>query len=514
MSNDSNEFQDILRSVIDENGAELLKDPYKMNAFLLDLAYEYGKYRKLITIVLQEDVGDIIFQARNKDSETKEQSLKKCLQRLKSETWLTESAMILAVNLLAKAVDLGCELPEYKEPESQKAAVPVPQPSPSVLSLVRSKPKSNVSVKVAANAEKSIIKGDISDVCGDITPYLTGVTSIGYKAFIGNFMLKRVIIPECVKTIMGKAFSWCVNLEEVRIPSRIEKIGERAFEKCYNLRQISIENSPKYVVTNGMLVDKEKKRVMRAMNADSNINMTIPRGIKSIAPYAFECSPANTVYIPSTIERINSNAFYDCYCLNAFDVSLGNFWFASYDGVLYTNEGMQLVRYPQGRTAPDYYINYGTVEVCDRAFMGAMNLEKVIFSSSARKIGSRAFQFCENLKSVTLPVSITSIGEMAFQGCKSLSIITIPVSIKEISDFVFSECHRLESITVPPMVDRIGHGAFLNCHRLERIVLQEGVCVIGNNAFKGCSDNLVIYARNNRFVEQYCKAHYIKCVAL
>ncbi len=526
MSNDNNEFQDILKSVIDENGAELLKDAGRMNAFLLDLAPEHGKYRKLISAVLQEDIGELIFQAMNKDNDAKDQSLKKCLQRLKSETWLTESAMILGINMVAYSVGFGCQLPEYKEPEPvNEPTAPAPKiqltRSVSAASAKSAAPVPSVSFKSKSVpdtqriiGDKIINKGDISDVCADISPYLKNASVIGYKAFIGNSMLKRVIIPDNVKIISGKAFSWCINLEIVSIPRDIEKIGERVFEKCPALRQISLENSPKYTVSNNMLINKEKKRVMKALNTNGNFIATIPHGVKSVAPFAFENSNAVTINIPSTLERIGKKAFYECSSLRGFDVDSGNFWFASYDGVLYSNEGMHLILYPQGKRESAYYMNYGTVEICDRAFMGAVSLESVIFVNTLRKIGESAFQDCHNLISASIQAGVTVIGAKAFQGCESLFNITLPSSIKEIGDFTFSDCRSIKALTIPPMVDRIGHGAFQNCCSLERIVVQEGVCFIGNGAFSGCSDSLVLYVRNNKFVEQYCKAHGIGCVAL
>ena len=517
MSNDNDEFQKILKSVIDENGAGILTDASRMNAFLLDLAYEHGKYRKLITIVLQEDIGDILLSAMDSDSEAEEQALKKCLQRLKSETWLKESAMVLAINMLAYSVGLGCQLPEYKEPEPvpETAAAPVTMSAvaPSAQFAAAPSTVNNVPLpSVKRTAEIVINKGDVPVDCREIGRYLTGVTKIGYKAFAGNDSIRSVVIPDNVKCISAKAFSGCTNLVEIHIPKTIEEIGDCVFEKCAMLTAVYLDNSPKYSVINDVLVDKEKKRVIRAFG--NQTRLTLPNGIKRIGTRAFDNSSVSKLCIPSTVERIERNAFADCRSLNAFDVDSGNFWFSSYEGVLYSNEGMKLVQYPQGRRQQEYFIDYGTVEICENAFRDAFYLESVTFVSSLRKIGERAFQDCHRLLSAALSAGITIIGERAFQDCESLTNITLPISIKEIGDFAFCGCRSITAILIPPMVDRIGNCTFMGCRNLERVIIQEGVCFIGDRAFSGCSGNITIYVRNNNFVKQYCQSYGIACIEI
>lgn len=55
------------------------------------------------------------------------------------------------------------------------------------------------------------------------------LTKIGDGAFMGNFALSKVIIPEGVKSIGENAFYNCKNLRTVAVPKSVKSIGDHAF---------------------------------------------------------------------------------------------------------------------------------------------------------------------------------------------------------------------------------------------------------------------------------------------
>ena len=86
------------------------------------------------------------------------------------------------------------------------------------------------------------------------------VSSIGNNAFVNCKCLKKVIIPNTIKTIKSKAFCNCVNLHtivmklgledienyafnnlvslvNVNIPRTVKKLGDKAFNNCLELRK-------------------------------------------------------------------------------------------------------------------------------------------------------------------------------------------------------------------------------------------------------------------------------------
>ena len=69
------------------------------------------------------------------------------------------------------------------------------------------------------------------------------VTAIGGYAFLGDFTLTNVIIPEGVTEIAYFAFARCTSLTNVTIPEGVTYIGNRAFFGCTSLKSVSLPAS-------------------------------------------------------------------------------------------------------------------------------------------------------------------------------------------------------------------------------------------------------------------------------
>jgi|GEM_PF-1518306 len=66
-----------------------------------------------------------------------------------------------------------------------------------------------------------------------------------WDLYINNVKVKDLIIPEGVKEIKAKTFSYCRSISSVYIPNSVTHIRESAFEKCTNLVSISIPRTTK-----------------------------------------------------------------------------------------------------------------------------------------------------------------------------------------------------------------------------------------------------------------------------
>ena len=64
------------------------------------------------------------------------------------------------------------------------------------------------------------------------------VTSVLKKAFLGKRTIKKIVLPDSVKSIGDFCFAHCVNLSEVVMPVCIA--GEGIFTGCKNLQKISL----------------------------------------------------------------------------------------------------------------------------------------------------------------------------------------------------------------------------------------------------------------------------------
>ncbi len=68
------------------------------------------------------------------------------------------------------------------------------------------------------------------------------VTSIGKEAFMDNFFVKKITVPDTVTKIGTRAFKECLYLKEIVIGSGVKSIGKYAFKGCEKLKSITIES--------------------------------------------------------------------------------------------------------------------------------------------------------------------------------------------------------------------------------------------------------------------------------
>ena len=128
-------------------------------------------------------------------------------------------------------------------------------------------------------------------------------------------------------------------------------------------------------------------------------------------------------------------------------------------------------------------------------------LNKIVTSSTLKKIGANAFSGNNNLTELTLKNGVEEIGENAFLGHK-LTEITIPASVKKIAnnafykDYYSTEADKIQKITLNEGIEEIGENAFASLTNLNNISIPSSVKIIGNNAF-GYVENVTIYGKNS-----------------
>ncbi|MCQ2203876.1 MAG: leucine-rich repeat domain-containing protein [Bacteroidales bacterium] len=208
-------------------------------------------------------------------------------------------------------------------------------------------------------------------------------------------------------------------------------------------------------------------------------SITIPDGVTSIGPYAFEfCSRLTSITIPenSKLTSIGVDAFYGCSRLTSITIpdgvtSIGNSAFCGCSGLTSIN-------------IPD-----GVTSIGNYAFYKCSSLTSITIPENSKltSIGEDAFYGCSGLTSINIPDGVTSIGHSAFGGCSSLTSINIPDGVTSIGNSAFSGCSGLTSINIPDGVTSIGEYAFSYCRRLTSVTIGSGVTSIGNSAFNDCS---------------------------
>ena len=191
------------------------------------------------------------------------------------------------------------------------------------------------------------------------------VISIGETAFAGAEGLTSVSIPSTVLRIADKAFSGCTNLESIVFPSRTPSMGVGVFEKCKSLSSITF-GSDWDTVDFQMFADAEALK---------------------------------EVYIPSRVIKIRG--LKTLAYLEKIEVDANNRAFSSYDGILYSKDGVTLYACPQAKRG-DVSIIGGTVKILDGAFRD-----------------------CEKVTSVLLPFSINEFAYDEFSDCRALNKLVL-----------------------------------------------------------------------------------------
>ncbi|MDO5396455.1 MAG: leucine-rich repeat protein [bacterium] len=298
-----------------------------------------------------------------------------------------------------------------------------------------------------------------------------GLESIGESAFSSAYNLTGITFPETLKSLGRWAFSGCNAIKTVTIPKNVESIASEAFSSCMNLEAINVSSENQhYTDVGGVLFDKELTRLMQYPARLSGGSYTTPSTVESIDTFAFygcaylteltvsegvkamgdravvACEKLKSISLPSTLETIDANAegrFANCTKLKSITVAEGNTAFTDVDGVLFSADMKTLLYFPAAHSLT-YVVPDGVEEIADGAFRYSAVTE-VEFPDGISVIGDNAFSGCENLSVIEIPSngSGTKIGSYAFWDCSSLRAFIAPITVIDIGYAAFSYCDKL-----------------------------------------------------------------------
>ena len=213
------------------------------------------------------------------------------------------------------------------------------------------------------------------------------VTSIGYQAFSDCSSLTSITIPDSVTSIGINAFYYCDSLTSVTIGNGVTSIGNLAFCHCSSLTSITIPNS---VTSIGYQAFSD---------CSSLTSITIPDSVTSIGNAAFSsCDSLTSVTIGNGVTSIGDDAFSYSNKLNQINVDTANTVYSSMNGVLFSKDKTELIRYPAGKVDISYAIPDGVTRIDYRAFFQCGSLTSITIPNSVTSIGLDAFCRCDNLK--------------------------------------------------------------------------------------------------------------------
>lgn len=260
--------------------------------------------------------------------------------------------------------------------------------------------------------------------------------------------------------------------------------------------------------------------------------VVLPGTVTHIGHAAFlDCTRLKTVVMPSTMQRIEEDAFDGCESLS--DETLA--FIGKYRDMPAEIDGFYYVLRPQLREAVLVEREYPTPFMCQQSnyYTGDLVVPATVMHGGIEYtvIGISKVLLRE-ITSITLPATISFIDDVCISasmsweppivriadvaawcrvklyeancGYASLTIarnrrlhlgdspepvteLVIPEGVTEIAHAVFNSCKDVRKVVLPQGLKKIGCYTFEGCSSLEHIDIPEGVTEIGSGAFEGCT---------------------------
>ncbi len=353
------------------------------------------------------------------------------------------------------------------------------------------------------------------------------VTKIGELAFLLCNSLSKVVIPDSVKTIGASAFEGS-GIKVLRLGSGVETIGAGAFTSCPYLTEATVPDNVKSIggrifANSGLKSVKLGKGIKTVpdaafRNCENLTEAILPEGLVSIEKNAFRnCCTLEKICIPASVTYIGAGAFQSCRKLK--DVIIEN------ENTVIAEDAFTNCAYqpPKVETNTDFELNGASLikykgsnkqisipqsvtKIADKAFKNSA-VEEIFIHAGVTAISVHAFENCENLRTLEIEkankkfrsegnciinkktgtVACGCAGSViAFKFCRGLKSVHIPASVERIETDAFLNCYELEEVTSEEGLEFIGHHAFKNCKNLKSVTLARGLKTIDSGAFESC----------------------------
>ena len=363
------------------------------------------------------------------------------------------------------------------------------------------------------------------------------VIRIAQEAFRGNMEVRKIKIPNSVRTIEDLAFLDCSNLISVSLPEDLinredfvnvhtKWIFKGTKIKTFNIKakttNISSENlgrlfnaspceeiivsskNPSFESKDGVLFEKnlgklikyppqkkEKKYIVpsqtkvigpEAFSGKYIEEVVLPDGLIKIESGAFANSPLSKINLPDSLETIEDAAFYRTDLTNILIPSKVNEIFRK------TFYSFQLRKIEVSPNNPFFSSTNGILFNKSKtiAMYAAPGLPLKSFDipSETKEIGYSAFADVTNLTSVNLPAGLALIEEKAFLGSR-INKIKFGSELIRIGHRAFSGS-KLSEVTFDEGIITIESEAFAGSRNLTKLELPNSLRIIEEEAFKRC----------------------------
>ena len=248
--------------------------------------------------------------------------------------------------------------------------------------------------------------------------------------------VKKVVVEKGITVISSSAFINMTNLTSVSLPEGLETIGGSAFYSCAKLSEI-----------------------------------TIPESVKTIGDGAFNfCDVLKKFSLSKNVTSLGRGAIGYCRKLEEVTVDADNPNYCAADGVLFTKDKSELLKYPAAKPETSYAIPEGVRTIGYVAFRDAGNLAEITFPASVELFDAFAMdgsKWLENQQAenpfvvvngilvnaekcegdVTVPANVKTIGDRAFYKSKAANVV-LPETVTELLKNALHASNSVKTFTV------------------------------------------------------------------
>ncbi len=282
---------------------------------------------------------------------------------------------------------------------------------------------------------------------------------------------------------------------------------------CYSIRQnpyletitVPSENTA-YCSEDGVLLTKDKTEIICYPIGKPDVAYTVPDPVAFIYSNVFE---NNTALREITLGKefgatdyVNQVEFF-APNLEAVYVSQENPYYVSENGILYSSDMTELVKYPCAKADVSYVLPESVTDINDYAFDGCKNLKSITLNTVMlhddyeRSSNLYALNNITSLESILVPdenPNLQSLDDVLFTKdgktlicypCSKAGEYTVPNGVEVIDYTAFQGAAYLTAVTIPDTVKEI-NGCFRNCPNLRSVTLPDNGMYIDDFSFSDC----------------------------
>ena len=269
------------------------------------------------------------------------------------------------------------------------------------------------------------------------------VTVIGYRAFLDQEFVAKVILPSGITTLGEYCFSGCKRLTTLELPSTVRTVEHEAFAGCSTLKDLKLNEGLTEIGPSAFYGCAALK------------SLTLPSTVQKLGSALFSELPLVAMEIPDSVTEIGQNLFDGCDKLESVVVG------KRVPGLSYKMfEGCEVL---SSVTLKEGYLDY----VGEYCFRGCKRLTTLELPSTVRTVEHEAFAGCSSLRSVTLNDGLTEIGSSAFYDCGALHYVYFQGDLPTLGSYIFDNVK--DRMVVYIAETSTGFGDEIEGHLVKRI---------------------------------------------